>query len=237
MSINCNENIRKIAKLTPRELPHLIQNRENIGIYSNVVIHHYLTPDEPVWPPAGAVHAEWGRWGGAVQPSGVPLAHPCSIRPRPLRLAGRMKFNEIFPFCQLKVYFIYQYPVHCPAHLCSIQPHPLRLTGTWRMKFNEIVNISILLLESFNFISISCTLFVLPIHAPFNLILSDSQVGLNSVKMWTFPFYHLKVKFSHFANNQSCNSTFWAFSVFSNFFNKKNYWPSHFPTTGKIAAH
>ena len=34
MSIYSNENIRKIAKLTPRELPHLVQNRENNGVYS-----------------------------------------------------------------------------------------------------------------------------------------------------------------------------------------------------------
>ena len=30
MSIYSNENIRKIAKLSPREFPHLVQNRENI---------------------------------------------------------------------------------------------------------------------------------------------------------------------------------------------------------------
>ena len=29
MSIYSNDNISKIAKLTPRELPHLVQNREN----------------------------------------------------------------------------------------------------------------------------------------------------------------------------------------------------------------
>ena len=29
MSINSNDNIRKIAKLTTRELPHLVQKREN----------------------------------------------------------------------------------------------------------------------------------------------------------------------------------------------------------------
>ena len=29
MSIYGNENIRKVVKLTPRELPHLVQNREN----------------------------------------------------------------------------------------------------------------------------------------------------------------------------------------------------------------
>ena len=39
MSIYGNENIRKITKLTPRELSHLVQNRENKvrennGIYS-----------------------------------------------------------------------------------------------------------------------------------------------------------------------------------------------------------
>ena len=30
MSIYSNENIRKITKLSPREFPHLVQNRENI---------------------------------------------------------------------------------------------------------------------------------------------------------------------------------------------------------------
>ena len=34
MSIYSNDNISKIAKLTPRELPHLVQNRENNGLYS-----------------------------------------------------------------------------------------------------------------------------------------------------------------------------------------------------------
>ena len=29
MSIYSNDNIRKIVKSTPRELPHLVQNREN----------------------------------------------------------------------------------------------------------------------------------------------------------------------------------------------------------------
>ena len=30
MYIYSNENIRKIVKLSPREVPHLVQNRENI---------------------------------------------------------------------------------------------------------------------------------------------------------------------------------------------------------------
>ena len=34
MSIYSNDNIRKIAKLTTRELPHLVQKRENNGLYS-----------------------------------------------------------------------------------------------------------------------------------------------------------------------------------------------------------
>ena len=37
MSIYSNENIRKIAKLSPREFPHLVQNRENYGVYSIIV--------------------------------------------------------------------------------------------------------------------------------------------------------------------------------------------------------
>ena len=32
MSIHRNENIRKVAKLTLREFPHLAQNRENISV-------------------------------------------------------------------------------------------------------------------------------------------------------------------------------------------------------------
>ena len=36
MSIYSNDNISKIAKLTPRELPHLVQNRENNGLYSSM---------------------------------------------------------------------------------------------------------------------------------------------------------------------------------------------------------
>ena len=34
MSIYSNDNIRKIAKLTTHELPHLVQKRENNGLYS-----------------------------------------------------------------------------------------------------------------------------------------------------------------------------------------------------------
>ena len=34
MSIYSNDNIRKIVKLTTRELPHLVQKRENNGLYS-----------------------------------------------------------------------------------------------------------------------------------------------------------------------------------------------------------
>ena len=34
MSIYSNENISKIVKLSPREFPHLVQNRENYGVYS-----------------------------------------------------------------------------------------------------------------------------------------------------------------------------------------------------------
>ena len=34
MSIYSYKNIRKIAKLTPREFLHLVQNRENYGVYS-----------------------------------------------------------------------------------------------------------------------------------------------------------------------------------------------------------
>ena len=43
MSIYSNENIRKIMKLSPRELPHLVQNvlkytvRENNGLYSTYI--------------------------------------------------------------------------------------------------------------------------------------------------------------------------------------------------------
>ena len=35
--INSNDNIRKITKLTPRKLPHLVQNCENNGVYSSCV--------------------------------------------------------------------------------------------------------------------------------------------------------------------------------------------------------
>ena len=43
MSIYSNDNIRKIAKLTTRELPHLVQKRENKrennGLYSILLIN------------------------------------------------------------------------------------------------------------------------------------------------------------------------------------------------------
>ena len=35
MSIYSNDNISKIAKLTTRELPHLVQKRKNNGLYSS----------------------------------------------------------------------------------------------------------------------------------------------------------------------------------------------------------
>ena len=37
MSIYSNDNIRKIAKLTTRELPHLVQKRENNRLYSSLL--------------------------------------------------------------------------------------------------------------------------------------------------------------------------------------------------------
>ena len=39
MSIYSNENIRKIMKLSPRKFPHLVQNRENYGVYSIFCIY------------------------------------------------------------------------------------------------------------------------------------------------------------------------------------------------------
>ena len=54
MSINSNDNISKIAKLTTRELPHLAKTakitvRENNGVYSSPLLgalfEFYLTTD------------------------------------------------------------------------------------------------------------------------------------------------------------------------------------------------
>ena len=39
MSIYSNENIRKIAKLTPHELPQLVQNRENNSVYTEIMVY------------------------------------------------------------------------------------------------------------------------------------------------------------------------------------------------------
>ena len=38
MSIYSNENVSKIVKLSPHEFLHLVQNRENYGVYSTVKV-------------------------------------------------------------------------------------------------------------------------------------------------------------------------------------------------------
>ena len=42
MAIYSNKNIRIIEKLTPRELPHVVQNRENnyVNIMAYTVLHN-----------------------------------------------------------------------------------------------------------------------------------------------------------------------------------------------------
>ena len=42
---------------------------------------------------------------------------------------------------------------------------------------------------------------------------------------------------SYFANIQSCNSKFWAVSLFSNFIEIEKYWPWQFPKMAKTDAH
>ena len=46
MSIYSNDNIRKITKLTTRELPHLVQKRENNGLYSKLQLSLWSTSEK-----------------------------------------------------------------------------------------------------------------------------------------------------------------------------------------------
>ena len=67
MSIYSNDNIRKIAKLTTRELPQKSKNakitvRENNGLYSNTTIYIVVFFTAEFWNWTSAVCPEQDKW-------------------------------------------------------------------------------------------------------------------------------------------------------------------------------